>query len=259
MKKEQRKTIYYLIIVIGWGILSFIASQYIVAILMGFFLGERLSEPFWMLIYYVLNYSLAITLTFYLLPRVVNLFKRRRAQKNKEKVTNLDQPNEFSAQLDESGLGDWPTFVDIGLAPIGYVAYIMLSNLLTGIFSHFSWFDAGEAQDVGFSGFIAGSNRVWAILAIVFVAPIAEEIIMRGWLYSKVRRKLPIWAAILLISVVFGAMHGQWNAGVATFALSVVLCGLREITGTVWSGMILHILSNGIAFYILYIANAGIM
>lgn len=263
MKKSYsntKKTIYYLILVIGWGVLSLIASQFIMTILLSFLLGDRFSEPFWMMIYYALNYSLTLALIIFVFPRVVNLYKTHRQKKlpSSEDI-ELDQPNEFSASPEEMGVGQWPTFVDIGLAPIGYIIYIIISNLITSLMSGFAWFDANQPQDVGFGGFIAGSNRVWAILAIVFIAPIAEEIIMRGWLYGKVRRKLPAIVTILLVSAVFGVMHGQWNAGVATFVLSLVLCGMREITGSVWSGVLLHVLSNGIAFYVLYIANSGIM
>lgn len=258
MKKDRqkvKKTVYYSIIVIGWGILSLVASQFIVALLLELILGNKFTEPFWMMVYYALNYTLVLALTLFVLPRLVNLYKRHRI----DPATALDQPNEFSADAKELGMQRWPDFVDIGLAPIGYIAYILLSNFATKIMQSFSWFDADQAQDVGFGGFIAGHNRVWAIIAIVFIAPIAEEIIMRGWLYGKVRKKLPAWGAILLISLIFGALHGQWNAGVATFILSLVLCSMREITGSVWSGMLLHILSNGIAFYILYIANTGVL
>ena len=93
------------------------------------------------------------------------------------------------------------------------------------------------------------------MIALVFIAPIAEEIIMRGWLYGKLRSRLPLPLAIVLTSILFGFLHGQWNVGVGVFALSLVLCSLREITGTIWSGILLHILSNGIAFYLLYIGG----
>ncbi len=268
MKKNQRalkRNLYYLIIVFGWGLLSLVASQFITAILMYAGLGEKFSEPFWVMIYYALNYLLTLALILFVLPRLVNLYQQRitksKEVKSKGKTTesNVETENEFSPHLEELGLMRGPSFIDIGLAPIGYILYILATNLITGFMSNFSWFDSEQPQDVGFGGFIAGNNRIWAVIAIVFIAPIAEEVIMRGWLYGKVRRKLPAYASILLVSILFGVMHGQWNAGVATFVLSLLLCSMREVTGSIWSGALLHILSNGIAFYILYIANTGIM
>ena len=55
------------------------------------------------------------------------------------------------------------------------------------------------------------------------------------------------------MSILFGVVHMQWNVGVNVFAMSVVLCGLREITGTIYSGILVHMIKNGLAFYYLYI------
>ncbi|RYZ49901.1 MAG: CPBP family intramembrane metalloprotease, partial [Sphingobacteriales bacterium] len=57
----------------------------------------------------------------------------------------------------------------------------------------------------------------------------------------------------IVTSIVFGAIHGQWNVAVDVFALSLILCSLREITGSIWAGVLLHMLKNGIAFYFLFI------
>ena len=102
-------------------------------------------------------------------------------------------------------------------------------------------------------------------MILVVVAPIAEELIFRGWLYGKLRLLLSsklsnnasMILSIILVSVLFGMVHMQWNVGVNVFALSVVLCGLREITGTIYAGILAHMLKNGIAFYLLYILGIG--
>ncbi|MBO7664280.1 CPBP family intramembrane metalloprotease, partial [Candidatus Saccharibacteria bacterium] len=73
----------------------------------------------------------------------------------------------------------------------------------------------------------------------------------------KKRERLAIIVATLITSIAFGCMHGQWNVGVNVFALSVVLCVLREITGSIYSGILVHMLKNAIAFYLLYIATIG--
>ena len=117
----------------------------------------------------------------------------------------------------------------------------------------FPWFDAEQAQDVGFNGLISGPDRFFAMLALVFIAPIVEELVMRGWLFGKLRAKLKFVPAMLLTSLLFAVLHGQWNVGVSVFFLSIIMCSLREITGSLWSGILLHMLNNGIAFYILYI------
>ena len=95
---------------------------------------------------------------------------------------------------------------------------------------------------------------------LVVVAPVVEELIFRGWLYGKMREathgKFRTWVAIglpmLLVSLLFGLVHGQWNVGVVVFAMSLVMCALREITGTIYAGMLVHMLKNAVAFMLLF-------
>jgi membrane protease YdiL (CAAX protease family) len=91
---------------------------------------------------------------------------------------------------------------------------------------------------------------------LIIVAPVAEEVLFRGYLYGKLRKSVPVWAAIGIVSVLFGSIHGQWNVAIDVFALSIVLCVLREITGSIWAGILLHMVKNGLAFYILFINPA---
>lgn len=226
-------TVRYTIILLAWVAVAMTLSQYIIGLPLGWVLGERFNQPLWVCVYYGLTYLLSLTLIVYLPPKVIHRLQTSRT---------------------EIGLNGLPSVVDVLLAPIAYVAYLGLSYIFTSIMSVFAWFDAAETQDVGFGYFITAGDRVVAIIALVFIAPIAEEIIMRGWLYGKLREKLKLPLAMLLVSLLFAVLHGQWNVSVGVFALSIVLCGLREITGTIWSGMLLHMLSNGIAFYLVYIA-----
>jgi membrane protease YdiL (CAAX protease family) len=68
---------------------------------------------------------------------------------------------------------------------------------------------------------------------------------------------ISVIASSLLVSLLFGVVHLQWNVGVNVFALSIVLCSLREITGTIYAGILLHMLKNGVAFWLLYVMGTG--
>lgn len=251
------KTIEYVILLLIWVAIAMTISQYIIGLPMMWILDSKFSQPFWTCIYYGLTYVLSLVLVIIVPPRVINKLKTRANAKSNKKSQSIPQftnLSDFTTSREELGLKDLPTVIDVGLAPVSYVVYLVLSGIFTSIMSAFTWFNAEETQDVGFGYFITTGDRVVAMIALVFIAPIAEEIIMRGWLYGKLREKLKIPVAMLLTSLLFGFLHGQWNVSVGVFALSLVLCGLREITGTIWSGMLLHMLSNGIAFYLLYIA-----
>ena len=155
---------------------------------------------------------------------------------------------------DELGLRGLPTWTDILLAPVGFIVFMIVAVILVAILqSIFPGVNWNESQDVGFSNLISSSDFVLAFISLVVVAPVAEELIFRGWLYGKLRAKIPAIPAMLVVSILFGIVHGQWNVGVTVFVMSIAMCTLREITGTIWGGILIHILKNGIAFYFLYV------
>jgi membrane protease YdiL (CAAX protease family) len=61
-----------------------------------------------------------------------------------------------------------------------------------------------------------------------------------------------------MTSFIFGAAHLElgsgsplvWGAAIDTFLLSVVLVYLREKTGALYAGMLVHMLNNLIAFLV---------
>ena len=94
-----------------------------------------------------------------------------------------------------------------------------------------------------------------AFVCLVILAPFCEEVLFRGWLYGKLRFKMPAVPAILIVSLLFGVMHGQLNVGVTVFAMSIGMCVMRELTGTIWGGVLLHMLKNALAFYFLFVVG----
>ena len=256
-KKKSKITPYQICLtffLILWAIFATYASQFLVAYLFAILIDtNQLSEPGWTLAYYIVTYTITIILIVFVPPQVIKLYRERHLDSNRTKTLQT-AAEDLAATPENMGVQKLPTFTDIGLAPIAYIAYLIAAAVLTRIMTAFPWFDANQAQDVGFNYFITDLDRLFAMISVVLVAPIAEEIMMRGWLYGKLRRKWNVVVAIILTSLTFALLHGQWNVGVTVFALSIMLCSLREITGTIWSGMLLHILSNGIAFYLLYVA-----
>lgn len=154
----------------------------------------------------------------------------------------------------ELGLTRLPSWLDLGLAPAGFVIYMLATTVLTALAAVIvPNFDLNQVQETGFANLVYRYELILAFVTLVIVAPLAEEILFRGYLYGKLRKYLPIWAAVLLTSVLFGVVHGQWNVAVDVFALSLVLCSLREITGSIWAGVLLHLLKNSVAYYLLFI------
>lgn len=151
------------------------------------------------------------------------------------------------------GMTRLPSWMDLLLSPAGFIVYFLGSAILVYIASQVvPGFSTDQVQQTGFSHLTHYYQYILAFITLIIVAPVAEEVLFRGYLFGKLRQFLPFWAAMLITSVLFGFVHGQWNVGVDVFALSMVLCSLREITGNIWAGMLLHMIKNGIAFYILF-------
>jgi membrane protease YdiL (CAAX protease family) len=145
---------------------------------------------------------------------------------------------------------------DIGLALAGYIIYFVAVLGVTFVITKLiPGFNASQSQDLGFTT-LYGAERLLGFVVLVVVAPIVEETIFRGFLYGKLREsRMPMWPAILTVSALFGLAHGQWNVGIGTFILSIVLCYLREATGSVWAGILVHMINNAIAFTLLFVTQ----
>jgi membrane protease YdiL (CAAX protease family) len=152
------------------------------------------------------------------------------------------------------GIHRWPSWLDIGLVPGGAIVYLILTTAITSIaMTYLTFIDYSQAQDTGFSNLSGQAEYILAFVMLVIIAPIAEELLFRGYLLGKLRKHAPLWVAIFVTSVIFGAIHLAWNVGIDVFALSIVLCVLRVVSGSLWPSIMLHMLKNGLAFYLLFI------
>ena len=156
--------------------------------------------------------------------------------------------------LQTLGLGRLPSWTDIGLAPLTFIAYTLVSaGLLAIAVAWVPHFPADQVQDVGFKAFGSRSDNILAFMTLVILAPLAEEVLFRGYLYGRLKGYVPAVLAAIATSLLFAVAHGQWNVGLDVFALSLFLCGLRSLTGSIWAGVLVHVIKNALAYYILFI------
>ncbi|MEP6953583.1 MAG: CPBP family intramembrane glutamic endopeptidase [Solirubrobacteraceae bacterium] len=87
-------------------------------------------------------------------------------------------------------------------------------------------------------------------LLVSVIAPLAEEFFFRGYFYGALRN-WNVWAATLITGLVFGAIHAgsaQWEFLLPLAFFGASLCWLRERTGSLYPGIVLHCANNSIAF-----------
>jgi len=101
-----------------------------------------------------------------------------------------------------------------------------------------------------------GANRNAALLLgaaalTTVVAPICEEFLFRGFIFTALRNWSGPWVAAVLTGVLFGAVHAQ-SAPVALLvplgALGFGLCILYWRTGSLYPCIAAHCINNSLAF-----------
>ncbi len=139
-----------------------------------------------------------------------------------------------------------------------YGLYILVVAIISALIPSFN---TSQQQQIGFENVHGLLPLCATFISLVILPPLAEEITMRGFLYTSLKRAMPWAAAGLLVSVLFGAAHlaeggdtgPLWIGAIDTFTLSLVLVYLREKTGNLWAGITLHATKNLVAFAILFI------
>jgi membrane protease YdiL (CAAX protease family) len=170
----------------------------------------------------------------------------------------------YKAKLSDIGLKK-PRFVDVGIGilawPIYFIGFIIIvmiaSSLLPGL-------NVNQEQELGFDNVIGPLALVLTFISLVVLPPLVEEILVRGFLFTSLRKKLKWFGAALVTSAVFAAAHlgassegPLYIAAIDTFILSMVLCYIREKTGSLWAGIVLHAIKNGVAFVSLFILGVA--
>lgn len=146
-----------------------------------------------------------------------------------------------------------------GLRRLGFVSFSPLRGL--------AWAAGGIAVYLGFAalyGVLIGqpeqepiADRFGSIpaqvLLIVILAPLAEEICFRGFLFGGLRTKLPMIPAALAGGLFFGLLHYStgWSAVPLLVFLGAMFAIVYEKTGSLWPPIILHTVNNGIALAVL--------
>lgn len=169
-------------------------------------------------------------------------------------------------RLSEIGLGRLPKLSDAGYAVLYAIAYFVVLIVVMGIIqSYLPVIDVEQEQQIGFEGASGPLQLGLVFFALAILVPFTEEVLVRGFLYSGMRRKLTRIAAALIVSLLFGIAHLQLGTGepplyvvaIDTFILSLFLIALREKTGSLWSGIMVHALKNGLAFVSIFVFHVS--
>ncbi|WP_257306727.1 CPBP family intramembrane glutamic endopeptidase [Geothrix campi] len=85
------------------------------------------------------------------------------------------------------------------------------------------------------------------VLGVVLGAPIAEEVLFRGYGLARIRELGGERRALLLTALVFALAHGSWVKLPGTFVIGLLLGWLVLRTGSLWPAFLGHFTNNGAA------------
>ncbi|MGA8219868.1 MAG: CPBP family intramembrane glutamic endopeptidase [Solirubrobacterales bacterium] len=90
---------------------------------------------------------------------------------------------------------------------------------------------------------------IFAVLSIIVLAPIAEEVFFRGFFFAGLRTRWSLWPSALLSGAIFGLVHAPTGptAAIPLAGLGVGLAWLYNKTGSLYPSMLAHLLNNAIA------------
>jgi uncharacterized protein len=132
-----------------------------------------------------------------------------------------------------------------------YIVFFILSIVLEQLgLEHWLSARLGEQQNQQIVNEMMATQenqkRFIMLLGACVIAPIAEEIVFRGYLYPVVKRFTEPVIAAIFTGVIFGAIHGQIWAVIPLSLFGILLAVLYEKSGSIWACILCHGMFNTI-------------
>lgn len=141
----------------------------------------------------------------------------------------------------------WPAMLLLGLGTWPWIYELVLVTSQLGL----AQLDPERLQQVSEILERWKAIPLWMMLLSLGVLPgVFEELFFRGFLLSALRSSFRPWSAILLCGTIFGVFHVIAAEGAAverllpSALLGCLLSWTAVRTGSVWPGMLLHVLHN---------------
>jgi uncharacterized protein len=118
-------------------------------------------------------------------------------------------------------------------------------------------------KELPVDAFFRNATDAWLVALFgVFIAPIAEEIAFRGFLYPSLRPWTGRILAAILTSIPFALLHAQqvahaWGPLAMVFLVSMVLVAIRDRTSSVAASALVHACYNLSIFAVIFYASGG--
>ena len=93
----------------------------------------------------------------------------------------------------------------------------------------------------------------WLLAGGVIVAPVAEEVFFRGFVFAGLRQRYGWKKAALISSALFAAIHVTLTAMIPVFILGCIFAYLYHRSGSIWPAILMHVSTNALALGLAYV------
>lgn len=143
----------------------------------------------------------------------------------------------------------------IVFAIFGFALNILLAKTLI--------FIAPDWAPLTASRYGLNDGPLWQVALLVgmtiLVTPFAEEVFFRGFLFQWMATHRPVWVAILVSSVMFGASHIVPPQIIAATAFSLLIIYLFMASRSIWPAILCHVTNNALGVAFNMAAVAGVL
>jgi membrane protease YdiL (CAAX protease family) len=161
------------------------------------------------------------------------------------------------------------TWAELGIAPprwrwlwlllaVGVTLILLPLRGLIGVIVQ-QWLGGGLEAMQSRLDLLLGSGLSWprffvTLLGAGLLAPVAEELFFRGFLYMALRQRLGIAAAVTISSLVFAVGHiDALGVVAASFIIGIALALVYEYTRSLWVAIAIHAFNNSLATVLVYL------
>lgn len=141
--------------------------------------------------------------------------------------------------------------VQLSSKTFGFIALATLLGWCIGqILAHTYYAIFGSRGFDTVSETFTSDNVILVLILAVIIAPISEEMLMRGVIYPMLRFRFSAYTACIVTACIFGLLHGNIVQFIVTIPLSILVAWVYELSRDVTYCALMHMLFNFTAMLI---------
>lgn len=160
----------------------------------------------------------------------------------------------YNLKLSDFGFLKFPFWNGVYSVLKGYLAFLGIAFLISSIQLFYDINIPGFGQQE--SPLPLFGNDIFSIyiafLVIVFLAPLVEELVYRGYVLQTLLSKMKVFWASILSAGIFACFHLEFSSVIPLFILGLIMNYIFIKNKSIWPSIIFHAFNNGITLIIQY-------